>query len=489
LRGVFAIWGFLKTRHGRRIAFASAFVLACALGILQALGLRVPLYDVGLFHQIFWGLTHGQGFVSTISGAGDFMLDHLSPALALIAPVFYLVPRDWQPLTLMIVHPLLIFTGIAAWIWLAERLAPAPEPGTGRESSLAAGATLFALSFDSLWGNLRWGFHENAIAFATLSWAYALIFSRRTERSWLSQLGVLILFLLAAASKEIILLDVSLALCVWAALQWSRQRVFAIKLLVLALALIVSFVWFEKLPHPADKNYFDRYYSYLGHNLRDFSATLLLAPWVVVRQVGAMSLSRYFLTVFLPWLFLPLYLLFRDRRQGVWLLALTPSLASAALATYGPLRGSGFHYVLELWPVLAVLTIWGLAQLRSPRWAIAWALLALLAWDHDPWGEWREYWDATRAESQARVALSSLPAEASVSADELAGPWVAGRARVTRWPALAILGGHCPEWVAVRGDEQMAQVDQLCQGKLQLRESVAEWRIYSKLPPLPVGKE
>src|SRR5207248_1273353 len=34
---------------------------ACALGALQALALRYPLWDVGIFHQILWNLSHGNG--------------------------------------------------------------------------------------------------------------------------------------------------------------------------------------------------------------------------------------------------------------------------------------------------------------------------------------------------------------------------------------------------------------------------------------------
>ena len=461
LRGAERFWSWLETRRGRRVALAGGFALACAIGCLQALALQVPMFDVGLFHQILWALAHGHGFVSTISGAGNFLVDHLAPSLVLLVPAYWV--SGSSPLVLGVVQPALLFAGVAAWVWLAENL--------GAGSWLPAAATLFGLVFDSLWGNLHWGFHENAIAFAALSWAFALAIARPGRK-----FVTLALFVVAAGSKEILLVDVALAFLAWAWIERERSRPFARVLVALAGALLAIFVGFEKLPHPADKNYFDRYYSYLGHGLGGFFRTLLLSPWVVVSHVGAAELLRYFVTVFLPWLFLPLAAWRYARRESVWLIALLPSLASAALATYPPLRGSGFHYVLELWPVLAAITLTVLARLPSSRrFAIAWALLALLAWDHDPWGDLREYARGAVDSAPVRLALGEIPTDAAVSADELTGPWLAGRLEVTRWPALEELGGHCPVWLALRGPDAMEKAKEVCGTVGMSTRQIGDW--------------
>lgn len=433
----------------------SLFALVAGWGVTvcayQALAMRYALYDVGIFHQILWSLAHGLGFNSTVSKAGNFLLDHLSPSLALLTPVYWL--SGSSPLALPIVHPLLIFGGVAAWVWLAER-APGASPELRRQ--LAAATLVFGLSFDSLWGNLRWGFHENAIAFVALSWALALVFTDSSTdfRAKAKRAAAFALFAVAAWSKEILLVDVAFYLVVWAFfLRLSREkgtRLLSWGLVVMAVIFIRVFVQFEQMPHPADKNYFERYYGYLGLGLSDFFRSLFLKPWVVFENVGTGEILKYFKTVLLPWLGLPLAWLFWKRSRAAWLLGILPSFASALLATYPPLRGPGFHYVLELWPLLATLTILALAEWAPRRaWVAArvtrqrliwtWALLALLAMDHDPWNAFREYRTEAIAQAEARAMIQAIPPEHAVIADELAGTWVSGRPVATRWPDLAIV--------------------------------------------------
>jgi hypothetical protein len=335
---------------------------------------------------------------------------------------------------------------------------------------LAAATTLFALSFDSLWGNIRWGFHENAIAFFCTSWAMALLFVRERDTNeilrWVRRLAVLLLLLVSAGSKEILLLDIGLVLLCWAFLELKEKSFFSVVLAVLAFALFTKFVHFERLPHPADKNYFDRYYSYLGHNLKEFFQTLFGSPERIIEVIGARELFKYFRTVFLPWLFLPFLTagLIWFRRRTVtkefakigylpWIIALIPSFASAALATFPPLRRANFHYVLELWPILAPLTVLTLAMFRSPYLIWGWALFSMVQMDHDPIADFREYRQEAIKMEWVRNKIQELPIEASVVAEDLAGTWIAGRKNVTRWPETVILPNQCPEFIIVRRSE------------------------------------
>lgn len=475
LRATYWFWGALKSRRFRWSVWGAAFGVALLLGVLQGLALRFPLWDVGLYHQVVWAVAHGHGFVSTISGAGNYLLDHLSLSYVLLVPIFWFTGSS--ALTLPVVHAGLVMCGIAAWIWLAEQ----QDRKNRGDGTLPAAAVLFGLVFDSLWGNLRWGFHDTAIAFAALSWAYAFLFSGQALGKWKTAL-VFALFMVTAAAKEILLLDVAMALGLWGVQRKSARK----RLWLTALCLVFVFVWFEKIPHPAVKNYFDKYYSYLGHGLGGFAQTLLTHPWLVVQKVGARELGRYFLTVFLPWLFLPLWLLKTDRKKGVWLVVLLPSLLSAAIATYPPLRRSGFHYVCELWPILAVLTIVQIAALSSEtkqkKVAAAWALLALLAWDHDPIGLIREYGLEAWTQTGARTLLGDLPVKDSVVADELAGPWVANRLEVMRWPELETWNGQCPMWIVVREGSDTPSPKSICGLSTDLIRTDGYWRVYRHGP-------
>jgi hypothetical protein len=271
----------------------------------------------------------------------------------------------------------------------------------------------------------------------------------------------------AAGAKEILLLDVAVIFGVWALIEGEssigRARIVKVALLLsAAFCLVWLFVSFESLPHPADKNYFARYYSYLGLDLKSFVLNGLTAPWRIVDAVGAKELVAYAATVFVPWLGLPLVWWFwcvRGRanpggRETLFFalvsLAIVPSLASSAIATYLPLRRSGFHYVLELWPVMAVLCI--IALPRFDRWLggklpWAWALVALISLDQDPWNQMREYWRQAWDAAPARKVMMALPVNEGIAADELAGTWVAGRLLVTRWPDLSFFQDNCPHWV------------------------------------------
>jgi uncharacterized membrane protein len=471
MKGFLQFGKLLAWPRFRGIFYGVISVAAVSVPVLQTLALRSTLYDVGIFHQILWSLTHGLGFNSTVSGAGNFLQDHFSPSLLLLVPFFWLA--RFNPLFLGVMQTFFLFGGAGAWIFLAARLR-----GVTFEfrQKLAAATVVFVLSFDSLWGNLRWGFHENALAFFGFSWAFALLFSREEEARYLKgslrKAVAYLLFLVAACSKEILLLDVGSGFLVWGIIELieaneshmedeldSSRPYFCFLLWASALVLFWQFFAFETSPHPSDKNYFNRYYAYLGHDLFGFFVTLFTSPLSIVRAVGGAEIIKYLWTVFSPWLFLP-FLVGVNRRPPVftwpigWLAIIIPSFLSAALATYPPLRGADFHYVLELWPVLATLTLVTLGRLRSSRLVWLWAGFMLLRMDHDPLSDVRENWRLATELGPVRAQFRSVPDGASVVADELAGPWVAGHPSVTRWPDVASLPDQCPDFIFVKYSDQ-----------------------------------
>lgn len=458
LRWVFAFGHALEKSVFRWTVLFLVMGFASALAVFQTLALRVPLYDVGIFHQILWSLSHGLGFFSSISKAGNFLHDHFSPSLALFLPFFKLSGES--PYFLPVVQSILIFGGGAAWIYLAERV---PCVTSDFRSKLAAGTTVFILGFDSLWGNLRWGFHENAIAFFSWSWAIALYFSEEGNKNWaLTKQGLVwVLLLVTAFSKEILLPDISFMLWVWVFQKKTSFKGFRLAGVVLAVALLWGFILFERMPHPADKNYFDRYYSYLGNDVSGIFHSIFQAPKLVLENIGMVELCRYFWVVFSPWLFLPLLGSMAGKgKRNFWLLAIVPSFASAALSSFPLLRRSNFHYVLELWPILAGMTVVYLAQKRSEKLVWAWALFSLLRWDHDPIQDFREYGRKVQTAGEVRNFFRSIPRDAAVAADDLAGPWVASRKNISRWPDLSLLPGQCPDYIILHNsspDDQALQ--------------------------------
>ena len=474
--------------------FGLVGVFAAVLSILQTRSLRVPLWDVGIFHQVLYSLNRGLGFQSSLSEAGDFLTDHFSPSLILLVPFFRLASESAYFLPLCQVF--LLFGGGAAWIFYAERI---PHQKLAFRNQLAGATCLFFLSFNSIWMNLRWGFHENAIGFFCLSWFFCLFFlsssSDHLKKRFFIPSALMILLWVAAGTKEIVLLDVALVCFVWAFSGKKSRRFFSIPNLALFLfgiLFIGVFLVFESMPHPAGKNYFVRYYSYLGEDLKSFLTHLLWAPILIFENVGAKELFRYVWTVFGNWLFLPILIHFGKKVRpqlassrspsSLWIVTLIPSLTSAALATYPPLRSDKFHYVLELWPVLAFVTLNCLSLLQSSRLIVFWAVFQLFRLDFDPWTEMREAYSEGNKLSLVRQILSDIPESESVAADELSGPWVCNRRHLTRLPDIhesptyfvinqrisaevqAYLNGHTSHevwtvegWSGVRIDESISK--------------------------------
>ena len=50
-------------------------------------------YDLGIFTNAIWNLTHGNGYVSSVKHGINLFADHQSPTFWLLAPLFWLLPR------------------------------------------------------------------------------------------------------------------------------------------------------------------------------------------------------------------------------------------------------------------------------------------------------------------------------------------------------------------------------------------------------------
>jgi uncharacterized membrane protein len=456
------IWSLFFAENNRNIIILTVIGFSCALGVLQTLAFRDFMFDLGDYHQLIWNIAHGHGFASSISKSGNFLLDHLAFSVGIYAPLFWLTGDS--PLTLSILYPFIQWLGVVAWLWFAKNN---PVNREQKFVNLLCGATLFcAVTFDSLWANRTWGFHENTTAFAASSWAFALLFA--DEDSWprLGMRRALILFLLliAASSKEILILDVAAAIAVWSIFEWrDGRRTRSIFLVALVSFLAFSFFYFESLPHPADKNYIKRYYGYLGNNIWDFLFGILLSPQLLFKKVSFESFIEYFFKVFGPWLFLPLVplVVLRNRiraftpkpmTSSIWLLAIVPSYLSAAISTNPGMRSLSFHYVMELWPLLAILTILRLAQIGSRRLIFTWCAVVVCLASKEPISEFIDYSRISISTASTRDALLNIPAQDKVLADDSTGTWLASRSIITCWPDLTALDDQCPDWAITAHD-------------------------------------
>ncbi len=440
------VWKVLVERSVWRWALLAAVAgWAVLLGAFQTLALRFTIFDVGIFHQVLWSMVSGEGFWSTLNyGNGNFLSDHFSPSLALLAPFFDLLGRS--PLALGILQPFLLFGGVAAWVRLAERMPGLAPEARGR---LAAGALIFGVTFQSVWANLRWGFHENSIGFLAMSWA--LCGWMTIERELRRRLFVLVMLLIAAGTKEIYLLNIAGFFAYWAYRDWRAGMEFrSLGSIAWAGILLGTFLYYHSLPRPPGHDFLALYYSYYsGGGVAGFVATVLGDPLRVIREIGARELVTY-----LYWLALPLFpLVFLFPLTKGWrglTLAIAPSFFSAFLSTWPNLRRTGSHYVLEVWPVLVVLTLIVLA--RRPRWIAPWVFVGVYLLAQDPWNQMRDFAREASANEDARRALSEIAPEARVISEERGGTWVAGRKYATKFPDRKLLRQGCADVAVFRDD-------------------------------------
>jgi hypothetical protein len=502
-------------RKSAGVAFA---LLLISKGTLKALGLEYPLFDVGIFHQLLWNLSQGNGFLSSISQAEHFLRDHLVLSLSLFTPFYRLAALN--PWALGAAPGFLTGTLLAsvfvAWWFLAERF---PFAAPKRRAFVSSVLILSAWGFQTFYGNLHWGLHENLAGAAFISWALALYFSFSStgglkEKSGF--LGSVLLLAFAAGSKESYLLVAaftSLGLLV-SEKKISRKSVFGL----LALIFLGVFVWYAQSDRDPGKNYFTRYYGYLGADLRSMIKTLLFHP---LQALGGMPLKqdlRYVWELIMPFGILPILFgmsLLVARREALrgksglraasWAIGLgiLPALGSGLLSSHDTLRNPNLHYFFEIIPILGFLTLFALfaiAPRRVHTYGVVFIMISWMMFWAEPWRDIIPSVQAVRRNADLIEKLGRIPPDAIVMTENGAGPWLASRKKASDWSDLVALGGDCPDYFVFQANpasqiektQKLADIEQVlskCQSrrpgaKAQAKfvDSSGSWWIYSALP-------
>lgn len=490
---------FFLSSRGRWSFFLVCFLVTTFTNLMQALSLDFSQWDVGIYHQIVWSLSTGNDFHSTISEAGNFLWDHLSLSLWILVPFYWLF--EGSPLILPFFDAVFAYTGIAAWVYLASCF---PGATPKQRSLLSLAVIVFAFFFKSFWGNFRWGFHVNIIYFMCVSWALVLLIVSDGSWKWdkkgvLKRMGVLFLFLLGAFSKEIVLLDTAIGFMVWSALEIlqfkrlkkkisTRAIVFSASLIVMSGLLVYVFLYFQSIPRPQIKNYYLKYYAYLGSNTSEFLQTVFLHPLKIVERIGLKELLYYFLIVLSPWLFLPVIGLFKKNNikgyfSSAWMLMILPSFGSAALADFWPLRHPSYQYVFELWCVLGIICIGWLSQLKSKKWIYIWVIATIFQSHMDPIKALKGYWNKASDFNEVRILISQIPENDSIISSPFIGPWAASRLWIESYPTRKFIPTPCPDWFIESPIDPARASDDSClkSTKYEMKYNQKRWKIFHKI--------
>jgi len=168
-------------------AAAVGFVFFC-LAVLRHRAFDSHGYDLGIFTNVMWNLTHGNGYVSAVKGGINLFSDHQSPTYWLLAPVFWLVPR---PETLLFVQAFGLTAGGPALYYLGcARF--------GRSHWAAAALPWLYWTYLPLRNANAFDFHPEVFMLPLFLWAFVGLAS---GRRWAKALG-LIALVAALGAKE-----------------------------------------------------------------------------------------------------------------------------------------------------------------------------------------------------------------------------------------------------------------------------------------------
>ena len=353
----------------------TAFLLVLSLLQQRALGTG---YDLGIYDQVVWNLSHGRIWETTLVYETSGYYDHFEPVLVLIAPLYWL----WSDVrVLLIVQALALGLGslpiyLYAYVRLMDlRLSFGRRSPAASAALLAAGIAAVYLAFPALHhANLN-DFHEIALMPPLLGFTlYGLLRGQRR---------VFYIFLaLCLIVKEdfgVTALALSFYILLLKPRGFRRREGVILAVLVLIWVWLVLNVFYPGLTRGMPYPFVERRYSWLADTPQEALKVLLTRPWVVLSPLLQAPKLLFLLRLFAPLLFLPLL------GWPVIFLAF-PMLFYLMLSSYQPQWSVQSYYNPPLLPILFFALVQALYLLtrsmrrsvRAQRWMLAGLVTALL---------------------------------------------------------------------------------------------------------------
>lgn len=401
----------------RRRKFLWLLVLAAALlysslSILRHRHFASSAYDLGIFDQVIWEYSRFQAPYSSVRSnllTENLLRDHFHPALALLAPLYWLT--DSVEALLAAQALLLAIAAVPIFLFTEKRLGK-------------AAGYLFAVSYSLFWGIQRaveFDFHEIALAVPLIALAIHFMDGRR----WRAYFVCVALLLLTKENLSVTVVFFGVYLVVT---RQFRQGLISIAAgAIWFFAAVKIFIPFFVGPDAVRSDapgVSYRYWSYHQFGTGPLSAlkTVITNPPFVVKTLlsPAVKLHTYWY-IFHPFLFLPFF-------SPLFILAV-PLIAERFLSEGPQFWGMDFHYTATLAPVLVMASADGLARIArrikkpKPSYLIVPAAILFLAvnlyllprfplWNLSS----PAYWRLSASDMTGRRAVSLIPPEASVAA-------------------------------------------------------------------------
>ena len=365
-------------------------------------------YDLGIFTNAIWNLTHGNGYVSSVKHGINLFADHQSPTFWLLAPLFWLLPRAE---TLLFAQAFGLAAGGPALYYLARA-------SFGREHWAPAALPWLYWCYLPMRNANAFDFHPEVFMLPLFLWAFVAF---ACGGRWGKVLGVaaILAALGAKESAPVVATGIGIA---WA-LSGARWRGAA-----LAAAGVAIFFFDVKvvpgLVGAADYPYMGLYGRF-GGGLGE----LLLAPFTQPAYFFSQLINRERL-IFLFWTLAPLgFLPLFDWRAA---LAALPAYLMLFLSEGDQRVRIIFHYGIEPGSALFWALPLGLAAFvrrfgwyRAGLWMLFWAAAAF---GPGEFARWRSYSPVPHSDWLAGDVIPCLDPQASMAASDRLIPQLATRA-------------------------------------------------------------
>lgn len=397
---------------------ALQFLLVSGFALFRHATYNSGAFDLGIFDQVVWNSAHGRLFANTLSESRNFLGQHLSPVLLLLAPLAWL--GGGAP-ALLIAQAALLSLAALPIGWYALRR-------VGGWAALVA--PVGYLVHPTLFATASFDFHEVAFAPLFLSVALAGLLAGQRVPFYVGAL------LLLTVREDLGIVVAGLGL--WAA--WRRRWIDSLALAAAGLAWTALAVLVVIPAFSESGGYFYLWrFGALGDTPEEIGASVAGNPQAVLGTLFAGRKLLFLADLIVSWATLPLF-------APLTLLLALPNLAYLLLGQYRPLTELAAHYPVTLLPVLAFAAADGLAWVkqRRPRVlpgvaaaAMVWMLL---------FGAVRSAEIASRRLNNgltgdpAHLALAgemlrAIPPTASVSAQTGLAPHLSDRERIFLFPA------------------------------------------------------
>ncbi len=407
-------------KYGIFILIGTFFLFYSGISVLKHMNFQSHGWDLGIFDQTIWQYSKFEIGYSTVRLVPLLLADHWHPSLFLFAPSFWI----WDDVRML----LIVQAAIAALGGIPIYLIAQKKTGSRAVQLLA----VFTYCF--FWGMFElifFDFHPHCLYPPLIALMYYFV-----DRDNMIGFFFTLPFLLIIQEQVVL---TAAFVGIWMA-------IFRRKWVEGALTFLISFGWFyavskKLIPGLAvgGAYAYNMYYEYLGKDMFAAGKYLALHPWTAVKLLfWPYHKTKLILALLVPFLFLPL--------MGPFIIIMIPDLLQRLFSSHFPHWELIRHYNAVYAAVLVIATMEALPRLHrmlKKRYAgreiearkMVFAVFLVIALLQVPFTFSRSlktvlnpsFYLRSDREAAGYEAMSVIPADASVCAQDVAVPHLAHR--------------------------------------------------------------